>query len=136
MTRPDPQRLYHYTCSHGATGISRDRFVLPLEMLGANVEVMDPETRWLAGLSWFTDLAALPSRHVLGLTSYHLLCDRTEHRFEVAFHPSRVAWWPAFCAEGIREGRLPGSARELSFSPGAMPAHWYVARIPVPIEGP
>ncbi len=77
-------------------------------------------------LAWFTDLD-VPHREALGLTSLILSCDRTEHRFKVT-QAVDVRWWPRFARElGPRE-REP-----LESAAGAMPGHWYVADVSVPV---
>lgn len=130
-----PDRLFHWTCDHGAVGIGRDGHLRPLEMLNPNAAaIMGPEEAWRTALIWATDLEHLPDRESLGLTFYHLMCDRSAYRIEIDPAFLGVAsWWPSWCAEGIRSGRLPESARALSFAPGARPAHWYVLRAPVPV---
>lgn len=109
-------KLYHYTCDHGADGIRREGVLRP----HLHPWLPDP-------LVWLTDLDT-PMRDGLRLTSRILSCDRTAHRFATADCPS-VVWWPRFART------LPSRAvREaLESEPGALPAHWWVSREPVPV---
>lgn len=107
-------KLYHYTCCDRAEMIRRDRWLRP-----------NPQPA-LDGLElvWLTDLD-VPDRHALGLTSLSLNCDRIEHRIAV---DAVAVHWPVFAR------RLPvHQRRPLELSPGALPMHWYVATIPVPV---
>lgn len=109
-------RLYHYTCSHAALHIIKQRW------LQANPHPLMPEVGPLIHL---TDLDA-PDRHGLGLTSYTLRCDRTEWR--VTAVTSEAIHWPVFARTIPRHVR-----EELESAPGALPMHWYVARGFVPV---
>lgn len=135
MSERKPQRLFHWTCDHGEPGIRESGTLLPLTLLNPRAEeIIGPEEAWRAGLIWLTDLEHLPDRESLGLTMFHIFCDRTAHRFEV--DPSalgRARWWPSWCSEKIRGEQIPASARDLSLTDGARPAHWFVARGPLPV---
>lgn len=114
--------LYHYTCAdHGADRIKRDGFVRPLYELVGPLTPM-PTSGYFA---WLTDLD-VPNARGLGLTRYLAKCDRTEHRFTVADETNCVRW-----LDVRRE--LP-KLHHLELAPGAMPAHWWIASGPVPVE--
>lgn len=106
--------LYHYTCSHRAPMVKRDRQLHPYAqpLLGQRP------------LVWLTDLPE-PDRQGLGLTSMILSCDRTEWRCTVDDSDAEPweGWWP---------GRvdLP-LVSEFTF--GRRPAHWWVAAVPVAV---
>ena len=107
--------LFHYTCDHGAEGIRRSGVLRP-----------NPQALLPRPLVWLTDLAE-PHRDALGLTSLILSCDRTAHRFRV--DTTAAMWWPHYART------VPPWAREaLDGEPGAMPAHWWVVDVPVPID--
>lgn len=121
-----PDRLFHWTCSHGAEGIERDGLVKPG---GGDAERMVR----LEGIAvaWFSDLDS-PLRAGLGLTSLYGGCDRTQHRFEV--DPAElelVTWWPTFRRQVEPEHRSWAHWKEAT--PGVMPVHWYVSRAEVPV---
>lgn len=118
-----PNRLFHFTCEHGADGIAITGAVMPLAMIeGAMLELVPEEIKWRSEFAWFTDDPS-PERLALGLTSYHLLCDRMAVRFEVD-PPASTKWWPSLIPD------LGAHARELSLSPGATPGRWWVAPRP------
>lgn len=109
-------KLYHFTCGHGAAGIMRDRW------LRGNPHPYLPDAGPLIHL---TDLDT-PAREACGLTSTMLACDRMEYRVTVV--TSDAVHWPRF-ARGI-----PREVREqFEGVPGAMPMHWYVAQVPIPV---
>ncbi len=107
-------KLYHYTCSHAAPLIARDRWLKtnPQIVLGGV---------WLV---WMTDLDQ-PDRSALGLTSHTLKCDRTEHRAAVVTEAER---WSRYARTLPLQQR-----RALELAPGARPMHWWVSETPVPI---
>ena len=115
--------LYHFTCQHGAEGIRDDGVVIPVAHLRRREpglpEVLVP---W-AEFVWFTDLD-LPLRDCLGLTSYMLRCDRTEHRFRALSGSELVPWMT------VRKRYPWRVALEV---PGTRPVHWYVSTEPVPV---
>jgi hypothetical protein len=110
-------RLWHYTCDHGATGIRRDGFIRP-----------NPNPFLGAALAWFTDLNP-PDREALGLTSTMLHCDRLAHSFEV--DSEAVQPWIEARRDLLRTAKK--FVLTLESAPGAMPAHWYVSTVPVPV---
>jgi hypothetical protein len=112
-----PARLWHFTCSHSVDDIKRMGSLRP-----------HPHPLLDVPLVWLTDLEH-PFREALGLTSHMLMCDRTEHRFQVADTLSAV-WWPAYARNHHIDRRTRG---ELESAPGAMPAHWWVTAESVPI---
>lgn len=110
-----PTRLFHYTCTHGAAAIRRDRVVRAY-----------PHPYLPRPLSWFTDLD-VPAPAALGLTA-HNVCDRTAHRFSV--RTTAAVWWPDYAQWAI----APDLRRDFDQRPGALPDRWWVATEPVPIE--
>lgn len=112
-----PIRLWHFTCSHSAAGITRERVLRPHR----HPYLREP-------LLWLTDLDSPAFRDALGLTSYILKCDRTEHRFSVL--TDAAVWWPTYARSRIN----PQCRRALENAPGVMPAHWWVSTEPIPIE--
>lgn len=111
---PDPLDLWHYTCAHHVSGILTDGVVKPMAPQG------------FPSLAWFTDLS-VPHRDALGLTSTMLACDRTAHRFRVSARADVLPY--------VRIRRdLPARWREaLETAEGAMPMHWWVSPVPVPV---
>lgn len=108
--------LYHYTCRHRAAFIRRER------MLKGNPH---PWLLDVGPLIHLTDLDQ-PDRLALGLTSNILTCDRTE--FRVTVETDVAERWSVFART------IPRRVREgLETAPGALPAHWWVARMPLPI---
>lgn len=104
-----PRPLWHFTCEHAAIRILNDATLRPQR----------------GGLSlgiWLTDLP-VPPRRALGLTSHTLRCDRMEYRFEVPDPVDVVPWL-------VLEPAMPAAIRELSETPGAMPAHWFLTAFP------
>lgn len=112
--------LWHYTCDHGHEQIERaaPAHVVPAAALSPQIH-HGPSI-----LAWFTDLDS-PIRDALGLTSQILSCDRTAHRYRVTDGYSIVPW--------VEVRRLWLWADELESAPGAMPRHWFVASVPVPV---
>lgn len=109
-------KLYHYTCLHAATLIRASRWLQP------NPQVQLPDS---PALVWLTDLDR-PDIPALGLTSLTLQCDRTE--YQVTTVTMDAVHWPVYAKH------LPGKVRAIiEASPGALPMHWWVAEIPVPI---
>jgi hypothetical protein len=108
---------WHYTCDHGAQGISAEGVVRPTHhhALGA-------------ALAWFTDLEGPAYRDELGLTSTALKCDRMAYRFAVA-HPDRLLWWP----KAARILNVPRKVRA-ELEAGRLPAHWWVSFEPVEVR--
>jgi hypothetical protein len=111
--------LYHYTCSHRAPYIEQDGFVMSLDMVLGERSGF-PSARF----AWFTDLE-VPHRVGLGLTSYSLKCDRTERRFLVTDDADVLRY-----LDVRRQHRI---LWPLEKAPGALPAHWWIARKPVPV---
>jgi hypothetical protein len=86
----------------------------------------------LTKLAWFTDLDE-PVADVLGLTSRMTYCDRTQYRWQVDAPPGDVRGLLPVPYGSIRR-RLNVFIRDsLELSPGAEPAHWWVATWPVPV---
>lgn len=127
-----PERLFHFTCEHGAEGIRAGGEVLPLRAVVPEdrLALLGRGEAWRLAISWWTDLE-VPSREQCGLTSQLLgleACDRLEVRFE-ALDLADMVWWPA----AVRGLGLPRSARALSFTPGAAPANWWICPSPVEV---
>lgn len=108
--------IWHYTCDHRADGIRADRLVNP-----------NPQPA-LGGtaLSWWTDLGT-EHRYETGLTSITLTCDRMAHRYAVA-DPAHLVHWPV----AARALRVPRHIRD-ELEDGRLPAHWWVALVPVAV---
>lgn len=110
-----PDTLSHYTCVSSGARIRRGR-------------VIEPRRHLLLGASlvWLSDLYP-PDRYALGLTSHWITCDRTAVRVRVHPGPDIVPW-----GRWAHEHRVPRVIREL-LEDGAMPAHWFVSAVPVPV---
>jgi hypothetical protein len=122
--------LYHYTCDHGHGALLDE----PLVRVPADhtPEVIVRTPQWyepLIRLSWFTDLPE-PNRQGLGLTmSRPESCDRAVYRWRVLDETQVTRW-----TEHVREDLGAAALREaLERTPGAMPAHWWVATGPVKV---
>lgn len=124
-TDPTPT-LWHYTCAHGHLALGYDRATL---VPAAQLVVAHDRTHLLPAqghLVWLTDLDR-PLREGLGLTSHLTNCDRTAHRYRV-LDGTACEWWPVVAR------RLPSHVRmELEQAEGALPAHWWVSFLPVPV---
>lgn len=121
--------LYHYTCEHGRRSIGRRGFVMPLA--GHDAEAARAIERgnhaWMGQVVWFTDME-LPVRNALGLTSTMLRCDRLKYRYRVTDISDVTSWLI------IRRSIAPRTdIYELERKRGALPAHWYIAQVPVPV---
>lgn len=112
-------RLYHFTCSHATPRIRAAGELFPWPQIQLDGRA----------LVWLTDLEA-PTREQVGLTSKTLRCDRMECRFEVDCDPVR---WTDYARGLPREVRR--LAADLSATDGALPAHWWVSEVPVPVLG-
>lgn len=108
-------KLYHHTCAHSAEKIRAERWLKPWRQ----GQLGDVE------LVWLTDLDT-PDRNALGLTSHTLKCDRTEYR--VTAVTSDAQRWVSYARTLPLETR-----RSLELEPGALPMHWWVCLLPVPI---
>jgi hypothetical protein len=115
---PDlPSVLYHYTCNHGLNGIIADRALKP------NYQP------WLGmALTWLTDLDT-PDRAALGLTSDHIVCDRTENRVDVTPTADMQPW-----TTWARNARVPQVVRDMLEGGGGFPRHWWVCPVLVPVQ--
>jgi hypothetical protein len=101
MTEPT---LYHYTCDDGRRGIGDEGLLRPHSH----------------NVVWLTDLDA-PIREALGLTSYHLKCDRTKHRYRATDTSTCVRWVD-----------YEHRSRSIEIE-GTRPMHWWVSPEPVPV---
>lgn len=115
--------LYHYTCEHAHGEISKSGLLLPLrELVGPRRADQMP----LSGLIWLTDLS-VPMRDALGLTMQMVGCDRSAYRYRVTDDRGVVPWLY------VRRDYPLAWSSWLEQTPGARPAHWYVAAGPVPV---
>ncbi len=105
--------LYHFTCDHGHTGITRTSVLLP------NKHPLMPA---LGSLLWLTDLAEPPSKESVGLTSSWISCDRLAYRYSVRCKAA-VHWFDL-------RARAPAEIVATLESFG-QPEHWWVVRRPV-----
>jgi hypothetical protein len=120
MTKRTP--LIHRTCEHSAAGIHAGNLVV------------QPSAAHFTDLpvSWWSDLTGAGDaiRRALGLTSTLLVCDRMTHAFVAVSTDGLVRY-------ASPEGRalVPdrGIRRMLEDTPGAMPAHWWMASAPVAV---
>lgn len=118
--------LYHFTCDHGRAGIGNLgelRSAADQSKKAAQIAASDPAMRDLLSWVWLTDLET-PMRDALGLTQHLSKCDRTAHRYQVI---DRRAAQPIRWIEARRYFN-PAVRDELESSPGAMPAHWFIAQ--------
>jgi hypothetical protein len=113
-----PQTLYHYTCTDRAAGIRAD---------GELVPNYQPWLGW--PLVWLTDLDT-PDKAKLGLTANHLLgCDRTTVRCTIRRHPAVQPW-----SQWVRNADVDPLSRDMyEAADGAMPAHWWVSMLKLPV---
>jgi hypothetical protein len=111
-------KLYHYTCSHRIDAIRTSRWLIPNSQLQLPGK---PE------LVWLTDLD-MPDHLGLGLTSYSLKCDRTEHRITAVVAEHEAVHWPRYARSLTREARAT-----VEDCDGVLPMHWWVAAVPVPV---
>lgn len=106
--------LFHFTCDHGRAAMGDQPVLRP------GADLVDGAVPWTSALVWLTDLER-PNRDGLGLTSHAIRCDRTQHRYRV-LDGERVLRWTDFARDLPREYR-----ESIEGTPGAMPAHWWVA---------
>jgi hypothetical protein len=113
-------RLFHFTCAdHGRAGIDRDRLLRPNQHPWLDEPVV-----------WLTDLD-IAHVEALGLASHTLGCDRTAWRYEVA--PAAID--DAMPWMDYRRRLTPALRRAFEESDGAMPRHWWVSSVDLPIVG-
>lgn len=118
--------LYHFTCVHSRDGIVASGLVTPMSFRHPDKWERLPEwMRPVFAVSWFTDLD-VPMRDQLGLTMDTIKCDRTEVRFRVT-DDLAVQRWTRY------RRRVPRQAVAMLEGWRAMPAHWYVSELPVPV---
>lgn len=105
--------LYHFTCSCSERKLGyRARLVPHRQPLLGDTPAL-----------WATDLDEVPDNPAeLGLTSYTLKCDRTEHRYLIQ-QPELFEHFPAFQARTGLGAELVG--------PDQRPEHWWIAFAPV-----
>lgn len=117
--------LYHYTCRHGREAIGeRGRVVSIADHTPDAVDRLDPSFRWLAFLTWFTDMYP-PNARDLGLTHDLIGCDRTAYRYRVLDDRGISRWLDC-------RPVWPPTARLLNAS--GTPGRWFVGWSPVPVE--
>lgn len=115
--------LWHYSCSHRAKEIIQDGFVRPAAAMSPTVAALGE----VGMFAWFTDLE-IPNAPALGLDGRLITrCDRTEFRFRVTDSADVVPW------VAVRRQHA-WLASELERHDRALPMHWYVATVPVPVE--
>jgi hypothetical protein len=115
--------LFHYTCHHGHAAIGDTGLLLPAIRLVRDGKRMP----WTGHVIWLTDLR-IPIRDALGWTSNLIHCDRTTHRYQVT-DDSDAYPWTMFAR------RLPRTMRDaVEQTPGARPAHWWIATQPIPVR--
>lgn len=122
--------LYHYTCQHGRIAIGAKGTLLTPKAQHSKRQIAQlfrDYRRELKNLIWLTDLD-VPHAEALGLTSYSLPCDRTQHRYRVADDAQRIGHWMQW-----RGGFNPRLVHELESASGAMPMHWWITSSPVPV---
>jgi hypothetical protein len=120
--------LYHYTCTHGREGIGDSGTLVGARHLIPPTEhpAMNDWRAAMFDLVWMTDLS-FPIRGALGLSSYTLRCDRTEFRYRVT-NACTARHWP-----DVRRSFDPRIRRGLETELAAMPMHWWVSTVPVPV---
>jgi hypothetical protein len=127
MKRRIPDVLYHYCCAHSAGDIRREMQLRCAQDILVERNLVGQAARHPQGfIVWLTDMEPPAYRVALGLTMHDTPCDRIEFCFEVAADWTRMEWYGTF-------RRRHPELRALESEPGSMPAHWYVARGPVPV---
>lgn len=111
-----PERLYHFTCTHGQRRIGRVNCLLIPQiehpLLGCKV-------------TWLTTEAE-PDREATGLGHHFTRCDRMEFRYIVTDLRDCRRWLTSF----ERKASPPGSLTDLE-SYGD-PEHWWIADCAIP----
>lgn len=105
----------HWTCEHGAKGITKDGFVKPH---------MHPFIG--RAVSWWSDLEVC-DRFGLGLTMNYTTCDRTEYVF-VAEPEQEIVPWVKW-ARGRVTSQVRWEMQQIGY-----PLHWFVAEVPIKVE--
>jgi len=115
MARSGPDRLYHFTCAHGARRIGRHNCLIIPQIEHPLLHIK---------VSWFTELAE-PDRTATGLTHNFTRCDRMAFRYVVT-DLSRCLPWPGSPERrhASRHGE-PGALADLE-SEGD-PEHWWIS---------
>jgi len=108
-----PPTLYHFTCDHGHTGITRTGTLLP------NLHPFMPA---LGPVLWLTDFAEPPTPESVGLQSMYVTCDRLTYRYRVQC--KAVVQW-----RDIRQRAPKEVVADLEAF--GQPEHWWVVRRPV-----
>lgn len=112
-------RLHHFTCSDAAPLIRQGGHLRPF---------MQPQIDGRK-LVWLTDLD-VPTRTQLGLTSHSLRCDRMEYRVTVEVDADR---WVTYTRTAFGSARTRRRALDLGRTAGALPMHWWVTDVEVPV---
>lgn len=118
--------LYHFTCDHGRLGIGDAGCLLNAKQQGLKVPKVPRYQARLFELIWVTDLET-PIREALGLTSFTISCDRTRYRYKVTDAYTVDRWLD------VRKDFPQRFRDELERASGALPAHWFVSSMPVPV---
>lgn len=125
--RKKPDTLYHYCCSHSAADIRSAGVLECAETLILRANPDSTHTKHPQGyIVWLTDMEPPAHREALGLTMHDIKCDRIKYCFEVAADWKRMEWYMTF-------RRRHPELRDLENEPGVLPAHWWVARGPIPV---
>ena len=121
--------LYHYTCEHGHAALSRAPLLLPSRVHSPRAADRIPrDLAWMLDVVWMTDLDE-PMPESTGLTSRGIVCDRTAHRWRVVDEQNVELW-----VRWLRAHRVqPAVVEALHSGPHALPMHWYVSELPVPV---
>jgi hypothetical protein len=124
--------FWHYTCDHGHQEIGGEGRLISAVQLAQKMgkpeafEHMPAYQRAIAEIIWMTDME-YPDADALGLTRVTLSCDRTAYRYRVAAGYRSIRY-----VDFRRE--LPKRTRdELENAPGALPMHWWMAYMSVPV---
>lgn len=135
------RQLWHFTCGHSKPGIDQHGEVWPGKVVRERLRHPDqpvlPRNRelpWNCDYAWFTDLPSLAGDLAKWAVVMHpddqtlTACDRTVHRYRV-LDPDPCVWWPV----GVRLHRLQLVRHQLELAPRAMPRHWWISTVPVPV---
>jgi hypothetical protein len=121
--------LYHYTCDHGRKALGESGTLTGLAVHSPNtvakLRPLMPD--YWPHVVWATDLDT-PIPAVLGLTSSMLQCDRTRYRYRVTDETALRRWIGSPERRRTRLDLLDDLERY------GLPAHWWVATDPVPVE--
>lgn len=113
-------RLYHFTCAHGAKRIGRyNCLIVP--------QVEHPLLR--ITVSWFTTEAE-PDREKTGLTNNYTSCDRMAFRYVIPDLAGCRPWLGSAWRRGALHRGEPGAVEVLERF--GDPEHWWIATCAIP----